>query len=58
MAYVEPNLEFWNALKSSVDHIVSTLKQNNCLNDKIEDKAKQFTEKIEFNIGVVKKELA
>ena len=58
MAYVEPNLDFWNALKSSVGYIVSTLKQNNCLNEKIEDKANQFTEKIDLNISAVKKELA
>ena len=58
MAYVEPNLDFWNALESAVEHIVSTLKQNNCLNDRIEDKANQFIDKIQFNINVVKKELA
>lgn len=58
IGYVEPNLDFWNALQSAVEHIVGTLRKNNCLNDRIESAAEQFSDKIKFNIDVVKKELA
>ena len=58
MGYVEPNLDFWNALESAVNHIISTLSQNECLNDRIKETAEQFTDKIKSNITVVKKELA
>lgn len=57
LGYVEPNLQFWEALLALSNKTKSILENNGLYNEDVKGKTKQITESIEFMVQISKKEL-